>query len=95
MKRKWIAALILGLVITSLVVSIGVAQTGSGYNLSWNVVGGGGSQGMTGSNYSLDSTAGQNVIAISSGSGRDLPQGFWSFLTQIRQFVPLIAKKWR
>jgi hypothetical protein len=75
-----------------LVVSNSYAQTGNGFDLTWNVIGGGGSQGMAGSGYTLDSTTGQNVVAASSGSGFTLKHGFWALWELLRSYLPLIIK---
>jgi hypothetical protein len=51
-------------------------QTGDGFDLSWNVIGGGGSQGMAGSGFLLDSTAGQSAVGNLQGGSYQMCIGF-------------------
>jgi hypothetical protein len=74
MKR---AALFISIIIALLVVSIAVAQTASGYDLTWNTVDGGG--GLTaGGGYGLSHTVGQPDASAQSGGGYTLIGGFWA-----------------
>jgi hypothetical protein len=55
------------------------AQTGGSFDLSHNVVAGGGGQ-STGGSFSLDGTAGQGSAGtVSSGDSYHLRGGFWAF----------------
>ena len=67
---------VLPLVALALVVSVALAQPGSGYDLSWWTVDGGGGT-LAGNGYSLSSTAGQLDAAAWSGEGYTLAGGFW------------------
>ena len=81
--NKWIVPALL--IITILAVTLAVAltgstasaQTGDGYDLSWNVIGGGGTGPQTGDGFSLRSTAGQVIIGPAGGSSPDLCAGYW------------------
>ncbi|MFN4294935.1 MAG: hypothetical protein ACK4JD_12480 [Thermoflexales bacterium] len=56
-----------------------VAQTGGGYNLTWNTVDGGGATFSAGGAYSLGGTAGQpDAQPPTTGGAYALQGGFWS-----------------
>src|SRR5262245_25524450 len=66
--------------LTALVVAIAFAQSGGGFDLSWNTIDGGGAT-STGGGYELSSTAGQpdagSNAAPMTGGGFELVGGFW------------------
>jgi hypothetical protein len=74
MKR---AALFIPIVLALLVVSIAVAQTGGGYDVSWHTIDGGGGT-ATGGGYMLAGTLGQPDAGAQSGGGYTLNGGFWA-----------------
>jgi hypothetical protein len=89
MKR---AALFISIVLALLIVSIAVAQTGSGYDLTWSTIDGGGGS-ISGSGYSLAGTMGQADAGTLSGGGYTLNGGFWPDVgSQIKVFLPLILR---
>jgi len=53
------------------------AQSGGGYDLTWNTVDGGGTTFSSGGGYSLGGSAGQPDAAAWSGGGYTLSGGFW------------------
>jgi hypothetical protein len=55
--------------------SIAYAQTSENYNLSWNVIGGGGGE-MTSASYAMQSTVGQTAIGT-LGDGYTIEAGYW------------------
>ena len=70
------------LVLTVLLVLVGSiaavhAQSGGGYDLTWNSVDGGGATFSSGGGYTLGGTAGQPDAATWSGGGYTLNGGFW------------------
>lgn len=67
------------------------AQTGGGYDLTWNTVDGGGVTFATGGPYSLGGTIGQPDAGASSGGAYTLSGGFW-YDGQLRAFVPLVVR---
>ncbi len=77
MKKMW---LILGLfVVLWGGIIIASAQSGDGYDLSWNVVAGGGETSNSGT-YTMTGTIGQSVVEQSSGGNNDrfvVSSGFW------------------
>ncbi len=55
------------------------AQTGDGFDLSWNVMGGGGAGGpLTGDGFSLRATLGQTAIGSFSGASYQVGNGYWA-----------------
>ena len=90
MKR---AVLLVPIVVALLTVSIVVAQSGGGYDLSWSTIDGGGAFDSSGGGYSLDGTIGQADAGTLIGGGYTLNGGFWSgAVTQYQVFLPLTLK---
>lgn len=54
-----------------------VAQTGDGYDLTWNTVDGGGYTFSTGGGYALGGTIGQPDAGTLGGGSYTLEGGFW------------------
>ena len=70
------------------------AQTGGGYDLSWNTVDGGGAMFSTGGSYSLGGAIGQPDAGTLSGGGYTLAGGFWGgALVEYKVFLPLVLKQ--
>jgi hypothetical protein len=90
------AALLLGIII--LCVSVvaaapSLAQTGSGYDLSWSTIDGGGASASTGNGYELGGTIGQPDAGMLNGGGYELSGGFWiNAMIQSRIYLPLILR---
>lgn len=90
-KKITLAALLVLLLSLAIVVVV-AAQTGEGFDLSWNVIGAGGGK-SSGGDYSLEGTLGQTAVDTTSGSGRALTQGFWQeFLSTIYNMLPFTVK---
>ncbi len=76
MKKLHITASILFVVMSASV----LAQTGGTYNLSHNVIAGGGGSQSTGGVYTVDGTVGQPAAGTNSAGGTySLRGGFWAF----------------
>jgi len=76
-NRKVIQSLTLALVIGVLVVGAVAAQNGTGYDLTWWTVDGGGAS-VTGGSYTLNSTIGQHDASNPlTGGNYSLIGGFW------------------
>jgi hypothetical protein len=54
------------------------AQSGGGYDLTWNTVDNGGATFSQGGGYSLGGTLGQPDAGLLSGGGYTLAGGFWA-----------------
>jgi len=77
-----------------LLASIALAQSGGGYDLSWNTVDGGGTTFNAGGDYTLGGTAGQPDAGLLSGEGYTLGGGFWGggAVAQYRIYLPLVLR---
>ena len=84
MKRAAFFIVIVGVLLS---VSIATAQTGSGYDLTWNTSNGGGGTTSSGG-YTLDLTLGQVDAGVQSGGGYTLLGGFWGGVSGDTQPVP-------
>src|SRR5262249_48482890 len=54
------------------------AQTGGGFDLSWNVIAGGGATGSSGDAFEVDGTVGQPATNTLSGENFVLTSGVWA-----------------
>jgi hypothetical protein len=80
--RVLIAALLVLACLLAGVQQAALAQSGDGYDLTWNTVGGGGITFSTGGGYSLGGTIGQpDASAALSGGSYALAGGFWGGVT--------------
>jgi len=78
MRRKFWIGLLLVLVVGLGIVSIARAQTGSGFDLSWNVISNGGGTGvMSGSGFSLEGTLGQTDAGPIANDVFEVRAGYW------------------
>lgn len=69
------------------------AQTGGGYDLTWNSIDGGGATFSTGGGYSLGGTIGQADAGPASGGAYSLSGGFWAGIpASYNAFVPIALK---
>jgi hypothetical protein len=93
MKRLSILRPIAALVVAALIVSIAVAQSGAGYDLSWSTIDGGGGS-SSGSGYSLDGVIGQPDAGSLSGGSYQLNGGFWSgaSIANYTVYLPLVRR---
>ncbi|MBC7226207.1 MAG: hypothetical protein H5T61_03120 [Thermoflexales bacterium] len=72
-----------------------LAQSGGGYDLTWNTIDGGGYTWSTGGTYALGGTAGQADAGSLSGGGYTLLGGFWcGAAAQVRVLLPLVLRNY-
>ena len=90
MKR---VALFISIVLALLIISIATAQSGSGYDLSWSTIDGGGGS-SSGGSYSLVGSIGQPDAGTLSGGSYQLSGGFWGGASIARYsiYLPLARK---
>jgi len=89
MKRS---ILIIPIVLLFLVASAALAQSGSGYDLTWSTIDNGGGE-SSGSGYTLNGTIGQPEAGTLSGGGYTLAGGFWGgTVSQYAVYLPLVFK---
>lgn len=79
--RGWAAYGLAVLVLLALVGAIAVAQSGGGYDLSWNTIDGGGQTFSVAGSYALGGTIGQPDAGVLSGGNYSLSGGFWAGAT--------------
>ncbi len=90
MKRTRIiltCALLLALLLPA---AYAAARSPSGFDLSWNVLAGGGRQ--AGAGYVLESAAGQPVAAANAASNYSLCAGYLCAAAEIRLYLPLVRR---
>lgn len=80
---------------TSVTIAVGVAlaQVSANYDLSWHVIGGGGTRSSS-SNYVVMSTIGQPVAGVIGSASSELCAGFWCMGPQWRIYMPLLLKNY-
>lgn len=98
MKRKLLlsaAALIVVALLVGRIADVphsALAQSGGGYDLTWNTIDGGGGT-STGGTYTLSGTIGQPDAGTLSGGAYTLNGGFWNDALNIAKlFLPLIRR---
>ena len=94
-NRFTLTVVVLGLVVLLLVAATVQAQTGGGYDLTWNTIDGGGAMpgGSIGGSYSLGGTIGQPDAGALSGGGYTLNGGFWGgAVPNYNVYLPLVLK---
>lgn len=93
MKRAMLA-----LLTVSILVGLGLpaaAQSGGGYDLTWNTIDGGGATFSTGGGYSLGGTVGQPDAGVLSGGDYSLIGGFWGGAVPPYQvYLPLVLRNY-
>ena len=89
--RRLMLVVLIGL--SLVVVSTVLAQSGSGYDLTWNTIDGGGDTSI-GGGYALMGTIGQSDAGLlMDGGGYSLAGGFWiDGASQYRVHLPLVIK---
>jgi hypothetical protein len=92
MKRSRALQLLAEAVVLLLIGSSVLAQSGGGYDLTWNTVDGGYTF-STGGNYSLGSTVGQADAGVLTGGSYTLVGGFWGGTeVQRKLYLPLLLR---
>ena len=80
----------LGFVLLSMVSATIAAPTPTAYDLSWNVIGSGGTSFTTVGDYSLGGTIGQSAAGPLSSGNYKLNSGFWQANYSI--YLPIVLK---
>lgn len=93
MKRLRTLQLLAGAVVLLLIGSSVLAQSGGGYDLTWNTVDSGGYTFSTGGSYSLGGTVGQADAGVLTGGSYTLVGGFWGGAgVQCKLYLPLVLR---
>ncbi|MGB9723333.1 MAG: hypothetical protein ACPL7G_05495 [Chloroflexia bacterium] len=87
-------SLVLAMVMLFLLLpALALAQSGDGYDLSWNTVDGGGYTWSTGGGYTLGGTVGQADAGALSGGDYTLAGGFWGGgAARYGIYLPLVVR---
>ncbi|MGC8960357.1 MAG: hypothetical protein ACP5OO_11345 [Chloroflexia bacterium] len=87
-------SLVLAMVMLFLLLpALALAQSGDGYDLSWNTVDGGGYTWSTGGGYTLGGTVGQADAGALSGGAYTLAGGFWGGgAARYGIYLPLVVR---
>jgi len=92
-RASWLAA---GLLLLAVLPAL--AQSGGGYDLTWNTVDGGGATFSTGGGYTLGGTAGQPDAGLMEGGAYTLAGGFWpggaAAPPESQVYVPLVMRSY-
>jgi hypothetical protein len=95
MKKRKASRWVLLLVLAALcaVGSAAHAQTGGGYDLTWNTIDGGGTA-SEGGGYSLSGTIGQPDAGTLVGGNYALNGGFWTpgWIAKAWTYLPLVVR---
>ncbi len=94
MRKLHCVLLLLAVLAAAVFVSQAVfAQSGGGYDLTWNTIDSGGVIFSTGGDFSLSGTIGQpDASAALGGGGYSLVGGLWSGIPPYGTYLPLILK---
>ena len=103
MKRKIFLGLLVAVVFVFLALGLGSAraapmpradtQAGSGYDLTWYTIDGGGAMFSTGGSYSLGGTISQSDAGTLGDGGYTLNGGFWGGVAlNYNIYLPLVLK---
>jgi hypothetical protein len=84
--------LLLATVASLVVASAALAQTGDGYDLTWNTVDGGGYAFSSGGDYTLGGTVGQPDADLLTGGDYTLSGGFWAGMGRYKVYLPLVLR---
>ena len=69
-----------------------LAQVSASYDLSWNVISGGGGS-MSSASYSLEGSIGQPALGTSSSTSYRLDAGFWAGIWEwFSLYLPAVLK---
>jgi len=91
-ERYLVGALLIVFCLLIVVVYTARAQSGGGYDLTWNTIDGG-LTAATGAGYSLNGTIGQPEVGVElTGGLYSLAGGFWSGVPVYALHLPLISK---
>jgi hypothetical protein len=96
-KMSGFTAILVLLALTAflLLASVARAQSGGGYDLTWNTIDGGGYTWSEGGGYALGGTVGQPDAGVLSGGSYTLLGGFWGGGTaQYGIYLPLVLRNY-
>ncbi len=86
MQKRTILLVMASLLVLASFAGIAGAQSSPDFDLSWYVLGGGGSRAASGS-YAMNGTTGQGIVSSSASTSFQMQHGYWG-----RAYVPLILE---
>lgn len=93
-RRSSAAPLLAVLLLLALAVGT-LAQSGGGYDITWNTVDGGGYTWSEGGGYALGGTVGQPDAGVLQGGDYTLAGGFWGGTTvEYKIYLPLVLRNY-
>ena len=96
MVRQKTILILLVTIVLLLPVTVALAQSGGGYDLSWSSVDGGGYTFSSGGAYTLGGTVGQPDAGLLSGGNYTLGGGFWgggaAAAMEYEIYLPLVLR---
>ncbi len=91
-KPKGIILTMIAVLLALALTALALAQSGGGFDLTWNTVDGGGGE-SAGDSYSLSGTIGQAEAGVMSGGSYTLSGGFWGGASAVNLLhLPLIQR---
>jgi hypothetical protein len=92
-KRLLVILAAMALLATAVMpVAVAQAQSGGGYDLTWNSIDGGAQMNLSGGGYQLNGTIGQPDAGTQVGGDYSLAGGFWAGSSVLRTFLPVVVK---
>jgi uncharacterized membrane protein YccF (DUF307 family) len=95
MSKRRVFALLMGLICCLLLVGVVLAQTSASYDLTWNVIAGGGGP-ISSTSYAINSTIGQAAVGRVGNSTFELCSGFWcgAAVVEYEIYLPIVLKNY-
>jgi hypothetical protein len=91
MRRRSLMVGLVGLLLMLLVSGAAIAQSSAHFDVSWNVLAGGGGHSAS-SQYAFDATLGQAVAGPASGGSTELLAGYWQAFPAYKIYLPLMLR---
>jgi hypothetical protein len=96
MNRRKVIVLSVALLCCLLLVGVALAQSSASYDLSWNVIAGGGGP-ISGGGYAINSTIGQPVVGVAKDMSYELCSGFWcgaAVAVEYKIYLPVVLRNY-
>lgn len=80
-----------GLLVVLLLAGVALAQSSTGFDLSWHVLSGGGGPAES-THYAMNGTVGQAAVGFSDSASYGMQSGYWQNWLDRRIYLPLIVR---
>jgi hypothetical protein len=91
MNKRTLLIGLAALSVALLVAAVALAQTSTGFDLSWHVLAGGGGR-VNSTHYAVNGTLGQGLVGFSGGTAYAMQSGYWQKWPDYRIYLPLTLK---